>query len=166
MDHLKIFFFFFQSKPWPPVYLDGCYNYPNPESYRFLNYSDFRFIYGTQNDSSNNELLDNTKQKLSLFFKIPPRLFINRNYNSYQEGSNNFIPDYNKINIQFRESTIDNGINNLITQSFQNLINDDIMITDPSRNQNYSNDLSINYIINISRAIAQTDSTISSLIKF
>ena len=64
-DHLIIFFFFFQSKPYPLTYIDGSYNYPITSqgiNYRFMDISyDFSYNYGNIADSSINELLINDK---------------------------------------------------------------------------------------------------------
>ena len=142
------FFFFFLSKPYPPVYLDGCYNYLIP-NYKFMNKDVYDFSYG--NDSSLNRLDISSSQNLQLYFKIPPRRFINWNYNHQDESKQNYIPDYNNLVIQYRSSKLDVSFSD---NSWTNLIS--INLPDPSNqipryDGSYNNDLSMNFILDISK---------------
>ena len=141
------FFFFFLSKPYPPVYLDGCYNYLIP-NYNFMNKDVYDFSYG--NDTSLNRLQIPTSQNLQLYFKIPPRRFINWNYNLKEECNQNYIPDYNNLVIEYRSSDIDS----ISFSDWNNLFL--FQLPDPSINNIYEphlykNDLSMNFILDISK---------------
>ena len=161
LDHLIIFFFFFQAKPWPPIYLDGYYSYPffnTPyySEYNTQNSNNFKFHFG--NDTSLNNLKEKLIQGLKLFFKIPPRMFINWNYNLPTDGSQNYIGLYNNLKIDYRSTDnngsesadIQNNITNIQSESWNTLFNIDFRNYDPSSNSNYKNDLCMNFILDIS----------------
>ena len=150
------FFFFFLSKPYPPVYLDGCYNYPIA-NYDFMNKDVYYFSYG--NDSSLNRLDISSSQNLQLYFKIPPRRFINWNYNHEDECSQNYIPDYNNLVIEYRSRNIDS----ISFSDWNELVN--FSLPDPSNSSGiqgtYTNDLSMNFIFHIDKGTGSDDITIT-----
>ena len=84
------FFFFFKSKPWPPVYLDGIYNIP------------YSYFYGNIFNSMNISSEYLFKNNLKLFFKIPNRREIIWNYN---DRNINHVPEYNTLVIEYRNNS-------------------------------------------------------------
>ena len=124
------FFFFFQSKPWPPIYLDGCYNIPY--SYNYGNISS-SLNYSNYNISDTSFIFYNN---LNLYFKIPRRREITWNYNN--DENINYVPEYNSIIIQYRDNS-----NNINFTDLYNLSN--IEFFDAS--------MQFNIIFNIDRSV-------------
>mgnify|MGYP001158652492 CR=1 FL=1 len=139
------FFFFFRSKPWSLVYIDGSYNYP------ITNYGNiFSYNLGTFN-SSFIDNLSSSEKKLQLNWKIPPRIFIDtplRFYDIY------YFPIYNNLIIEFKEQN---------ENSWSELLNIN-NFPDPSRNSGFSgynnkNDKNMIFSFNLTRDTSrETDS--------
>ena len=165
------FFFFFQAKPWPPIYLNGYYSYPFFDTpyyseYNTQNPNNFKFQFGT--DTSLNNLKEKLIKGLKLFFKIPPRMFINWNYNLPSDGSQNYISLYNNLKIDYRSTDnngsdsadLQNNITSIQDEHWINIFNIDFRNYDPSSNPNYKNDLCMNFILDISlNSGSSTDSS-------
>ena len=144
------FFFFFKLKPWPPIYNNGSYSYPisnygNSFSYNFGNFSN-SYIDNFSNNSKN----------LQLFWKIPPRIFLDSTLNI---NNINYLPIYNNLIIQYKEQ------NNLYWSELLKIDN----FPDPSNNSSYSdynnkNDISMNFILNLTRDTSQGNNTNSIVI--
>ena len=139
------FFFFFQSRPWPPIYLDGSFIIPYSYNYGNLNSS----IYNPINidiikisDSANYILYNN----LELYFKIANRRPIIWNYNDL---SVNYVPEYNVLYLEYR----DNSNQTEFTSDFSGIDASINPFFIPNR-QDYSIDISttFNLIFNIDRA--------------
>lgn len=160
------FFFFFQAKPWPPIYLDGIYNYPlpntpfiNPTSY---NSGTFYYEFGNINNSKADNLSNGANPRLQLFFKIPPRMFINWNYNTDLIQPINYIGLYNRLKIDYRRTTNTSirtsNIINLQVATWENLFDIDFIRFDPSNiSIDYKNDLCMNFIVDISQIPGSSD---------
>tara|TARA_B110001450_G_scaffold247768_1_gene263198 strand:- start:1934 stop:5260 length:3327 start_codon:yes stop_codon:yes gene_type:complete len=141
------FFFFFKLKPWSLIYKNGSYNYPitgygNEFKY---NIGDFSLSYIDN--------LSTTSKNLQLFWKIPPRIFLNSNLSS---NNIDYVPLYNNLIIEYKEEN---------ENSWSQLVNVN-NFPDPSNNSNYTNynnknDLSMNFILNLTRDTANTNNTTS-----
>ena len=137
------FFFFFKLKPWSLVYNDGSYSYP------ISNYGNsFSYNFGNFNNSHIDDFSRNSSN-LQLFWKIPPRIFLNSTLNNTKID---FLPIYDNLIIEFREQS-DN-----IWKPLINLSN----FPDPSNNSGYTsynnkNDLSMVFILNLTRNTANAN---------
>jgi hypothetical protein len=116
-----------------------------------MNKDVYDFSYG--NDTSLNRLDISSSQNLQLYFKIPPRRFINWNYNHEDECKQNYIPDYNNLVIEYRSckigETFDTIWNNLLSVPLPDPSNQNLEYGTGSNN--YKNDLCMNFILDISK---------------
>jgi hypothetical protein len=137
------FFFFFKLKPWSLVYNNGNYSYP------ISNYGNsFTYNLGDFSNSHKNNF-SSSSSNLQLFWKIPPRIFINSTLNN---TNINFLPIYDNLIIEFREQTSN------IWKQLVNLSN----FPDPSNNSGYTgynnkNDLSMIFILDLTRNTANAN---------
>ena len=139
------FFFFFKLKPWSLVYINGNYNYPISGYGNEFKYDigDFSLSY-----------IDNfstASKNLQLFWKIPPRLFLDSNLSS---NNINYVPLYNNLIIEYKEET---------ENSWSQIVNVN-NFPDPYNNVYYSNynnknDLSMNFILNLTRDTGNANNT-------
>lgn len=132
------FFFFFKYKPWPPVFIDGHYTYP------FNNMGDtYYYDYGT---FSSSYII--TPSSATIKFKIPPRIFLDWNYNI---DNINFVPEYKDLKIDIIKSS------QFTSGSWINIV--DIPLPDPSTNSQYLNDETMEFNLNIDLSSLTTPST-------
>ena len=134
------FFFFFKLKPWSLVYIDGSYSYPIGN---IGNGNSFLYNLGNFSNSYIDDLSQNSSN-LQLFWKIPPRIFLESNL-SYNNV--NYVPIYNNLIIEYKEK------NETYWKKLFNINN----FPDPSNNSNYSsydND-NINFVFNLTRNSSQ-----------
>ena len=144
------FFFFFKLKPWSLVYKNGNYSYPignygNNFSYNFGDFSN-SYIDNFASSSSN----------LQLFWKIPPRIFLNSTLNN---TNIDFLPIYDNLIIEYKEE------NSNIWKEIVNISN----FPDPSNNSGYNgynnkNDLSMVFILDLTRNTANVNDNYNTTI--
>ena len=144
------FFFFFKLKPWSPIYNNGSYSYP------IENFGNkFNYIFGDFSNSHIDNFSTNSKN-LQLFWKIPPRIFLNSTLNN---NNINYLPIYDNLIIEYKEQ------NDLYWSELLKINN----FPDPSNNSSYNaynnkNDLSMNFILNLNRDTSQGNNTNSIII--
>ena len=144
------FFFFFKLKPWSLIYINGDYNYPitgygNEFKYNIGDFS-LSFIDNFNSSSSN----------LQLFWKIPPRIFLNSTLN---DTNINYLPLYNNLIVEYKEQNNNNWAQLVNISNFP----------DPSNNSGYSNyngknDLSMNFILDLTRNTANANDNYNTTI--
>lgn len=138
------FFFFFQSRPWPPIYLDGSFIIPYSYNYGNLNSSIYNPINIDIIKISDSSFI--FYNNLELYFKIANRRQITWNYNDL---SVNYVPEYNVLYLEYR----DNSNQTEFTSDFSGI---DFSINPffIPNNEDYSLDISttFNLIFNIDRA--------------
>lgn len=131
------FFFFFKLKPWSLIYTNGNY------SYSVTGYgNEFKYNIGDFS-LSHIDNLSTTSKNLQLFWKIPPRIFLDSNLSF---NNINYVPLYNNLIIEYKEQNENNWSQIVNVNNFP----------DSSNNINYSNynnknDLSMNFVLNLTR---------------
>ena len=141
------FFFFFKLKPWSLIYKNGNYSYPisgygNEFKY---NIGDFSLSYIDN--------LSTTSKNLQLFWKIPPRLFLDSNLSS---NNINYVPLYNNLIIEYKEESENSWSQIVNVNNFPDPLNNANYI-----NYNNKNDLSMNFVLNLTRDTGNANNTTS-----
>ena len=126
------------------VYIDGSYSYPLTD---YGNSNSFLYNLGNFNNSYIDNL-SSTSKNLKLFWKIPPRIFLESNLS---HNNVNYLPIYNNLIIEYKEQ------NELSWNELLNINN----FPDPSNNSNYSNynNDNINFIFNLTRNTSVPNNT-------
>ena len=139
------FFFFFKLKPWSLIYINGNYNYPISGYGNEFKYDigDFSLSYIDN--------LSTTSKNLQLFWKIPPRLFLDSNLSS---NNINYVPLYNNLIIEYKEETENSWSQIVNVNNFPDPLNNAYY-----SNYNNKNDLSMNFVLNLTRDTGNANNT-------